>query len=72
MVAVESTDEQMDVEGSSIPTPILSAPDLQPPSLSTRVFKDECMYCFHSQFFEGKILIAFGDIAYKIKCFTLD
>lgn len=60
MVAVEGADEQMDVEqASSIPTPILSAPDLQAPSLSTRVFKDECMYCFHSPFFEGMFLDGF-------------
>lgn len=51
MVAVE---EPMDIEQeSSIPKALLSAPELESPSLSTRVFKDECMLCFHSPFFDG-------------------
>jgi hypothetical protein len=54
MVAVEGVEEPMDIEqASSVPTPLLSAPELEAPSLSTRVFKDECMFCFHSPFFEG-------------------
>lgn len=54
MVAVSLDEEPMDTsQSSTIPEPIITAPELEAPSLSTRVFKDECMFCFHSPFFEG-------------------
>ncbi|KAI6181467.1 Ubiquitin carboxyl-terminal hydrolase [Aphelenchoides besseyi] len=56
MVNVDSgqQDTSMEVE---TPTEPLSDGTLQSPSLSTRVFKDECMYCFHTPFFKGGIYV---------------
>ncbi|KAI6238428.1 Ubiquitin carboxyl-terminal hydrolase [Aphelenchoides fujianensis] len=54
MVNAEGTEEPMEVEAPQGP---LSAPELQAPALSTRVFKDECMYCFHTPLFQDGIYV---------------